>query len=115
MLSEFISTINSNVSGNKLGSKQGGMENMDRRIPADIPDEQTAKIQNLTKKAFKTLNSKGVVRIDYIIDKEDNSVYINEINTIPGSFSFYLWKHNGLEYPELIDKLVEIAEKANEE
>ena len=101
--------------GNKLGVKQGGMENMDRRIPANIPDEQTKEIQALTQKAFKSLNSKGVVRIDYIIDKDDNKVYINEINTIPGSFSFYLWKHNGLEYPQLIDKLVEIAEKANAE
>ena len=100
---------------NKLGTKQGGMENMDRRIPADIPAEQTKKIQDLTIKAFKSLNSKGVVRIDYIIDKDDESVYINEINTIPGSFSFYLWKHNDLEYPKLIDKLVEIAEKANED
>ena len=88
---------------------------MDRRIPANIPDKQTKEIQELTKKAFKSLNSKGVVRIDYIIDKTENKVYINEINTIPGSFSFYLWKHNGLEYPELIDKLVQIAEKANEE
>lgn len=100
---------------NKLGVKQGGMESMDRRIPANIPDDQTKVIQDLTKKAFKALNSKGVVRIDYIIDKDDNNIYINEINTIPGSFSFYLWKHNGLEYPALIDKLVEIAEKSNEE
>ncbi len=109
------SAKSSNESTNKLGVKQGGMENMDRRIPANIPDKQTKEIQELTKKAFKSLNSKGVVRIDYIIDKTENKVYINEINTIPGSFSFYLWKHNGLEYPELIDKLVEIAEKANEE
>lgn len=99
----------------KLGSKQGGMESMDRRIPANIPAKQTKEIQELTIKAFKSLNSKGVVRIDFIVDKDDNKVYINEINTIPGSFSFYLWKHNGIEYSELIDKLVEIAEKANEE
>ena len=109
------SSKNTNKTSNKSGTKQGGMENMDRRIPANIPDEQTKEIQELTKKAFKSLNSKGVVRIDYIIDKKDEKVYINEINTIPGSFSFYLWKHNGLEYPELIDKLVEIAEKANQE
>jgi len=102
-------------STNKLGGKQGGMENMDRRIPADIPESQTKKIQELTKETFKSLNSRGVVRIDYIIDKDDEQIYINEINTIPGSFSFYLWKHNGIEYPELIDRLVEIAEKANED
>lgn len=98
-----------------LGSKQGGMESMDRRIPANIPEEQTKEIQKLTIEAFKSLNSKGVVRIDFIIDKDEKKVYINEINTIPGSFSFYLWRHNGLEYPQLIDRLVEIAEKANDE
>lgn len=98
-----------------VGSKQGGMENMDRRIPANISEAQTKEIQELTAKAFRCLNSKGVVRVDFIIDQEDEKVYINEINTIPGSFSFYLWKYNGISYPELIDELVKIAEKANEE
>ncbi|MBR4110373.1 MAG: D-alanine--D-alanine ligase [Clostridia bacterium] len=105
-----------NATGSKLvGSKQGGMANMDRRIPAELPDEITKEIQDLTKKAFKCLHSKGVARIDYIINKDDNKVYINEINTIPGSFSFYLWQYNDMPYSKLIDKLVEIAEKANEE
>ena len=101
--------------GKTAGVKQGGMENMDRRIPANIPEEQSKEIQELTKKAFKALNSKGVSRIDYIIDKETNNIYINEINTIPGSFAFYLWQHDGMSYSELIDKIVEIAEKANVE
>lgn len=96
-----------------VGPKQGGMENMDRRIPAQISEEKTNEIKEYTRKAFKALNSKGVVRIDYIIDKETDKVYLNEINTIPGSFSFYLWNKEGIEYPELIDRLVEIAEKAN--
>ena len=103
------------IAGANLSPKQGGMDSMDRRIPAQIPDEQTELIKEYTKKAFKALNSKGVVRIDFIIDKQENKVYLNEINTIPGSFAFYLWNHEGLEYPELIDKLVEIAEKANED
>ena len=89
------------------------MESMDRRIPAQISEEKTDEIKEYTKRAFKALNSKGVVRIDYIIDKETDKVYLNEINTIPGSFSFYLWSKEGIEYPELIDKLVEIAERAN--
>ncbi len=97
------------------GSKQGSMANMDRRIPAQIPDEQTQQIKEYTVKAFKALNSKGVVRIDYIIDLDTNKVFINEINTIPGSFAFYLWKHDGMEYSELIDRLVEIAEKAHDD
>ena len=117
---EFLTFEDKYLRGGKnsktsLDSKQSGMENMSRKIPADIPEEQTKQIQELTIKAFKSLNSKGVARIDYIIDKDTNQIYINEINTIPGSFSFYLWKESGLSYPELIEKLIEIAEKANEE
>lgn len=101
--------------GTKLGNKQGGMESMSRRIPADIPEKQTKEIQEYTREAFRALSSKGVVRVDFIIDKDTNQVYVNEINTIPGSFSFYLWQHNGISYTELIDRLIAIAEKANAE
>ena len=75
----------------------------------------TNEIKALTIKAFKALNSKGVARVDFLIDNLDDKVYINEINTIPGSFAFYLWDYKGLKYSELIDKLIEIAEKENEE
>ncbi|MBR6252368.1 MAG: D-alanine--D-alanine ligase [Clostridia bacterium] len=109
-------TAPTKIANMPLGSKQSGsMESMDRRIPADIPDEQTNEIKDLTIKTFKALNSKGVVRIDYIIDKDENKVYLNEINTIPGSMAFYLWKHDGMEYSELIDRLVEIAELAHDD
>ncbi len=94
------------------GSKQSGMENMSRKIPAELEEQQEKKIRDLTCQVFKSLNSKGVVRVDYIIDKDTNEVYVNEINTIPGSFAFYLWEVSGITYPELIDKLVDIAEKA---
>jgi D-alanine-D-alanine ligase len=52
---------------------------------------------------------KGVIRIDYIIDKTDNTIYINEVNTIPGSLSYYLWDYSGTDFFELIDKLVQTA------
>lgn len=97
------------------GSKQSGMASMDRRIPAELSPEKTQEIQDLAKKAFKALNSKGVSRIDFIIDKETDKTYINEINTIPGSFAFYLWQYSDMPYSKLIDRLVEIAEKANQE
>ena len=106
------------TAGGKMegGAKNSaGMANMTRNVPADIKPEQTAEIKELTAKAFKALNSKGVVRIDYIIDNEDGKVYVNEINTIPGSFAFYLWEYEGIKYPALIDKLVEIAEEEHAE
>jgi D-alanine-D-alanine ligase len=111
---EFLTFEEKYMRGGK-NAKQSGMESMDRRIPANIPDEQTKEIQELSKKVFKSLNSKGVVRVDYIIDKSTNEIFVNEINTIPGSFAFYLWTPKGMEYSKLIDRLVEIALKANEE
>lgn len=111
---EFLTFEDKYMHGGKncKNSKQSGMENMSRRIPADVPDDQTNKIKEYTKEAFKSLNSKGVVRIDYIIDKDNNEIYLNEINTIPGSFAFYLWEYSGIKYRELIDRLIDIAERA---
>lgn len=113
---DFLTFDEKYLSGNKntKGSKSG-MASMSRKIPADISKEQSEEIKKLTVKAFKALNSKGVVRIDFLIDNFDNKVYVNEINTIPGSFAFYLWEHSNISYSNLIDKLVEIAEKENEE
>lgn len=102
---------NNSKSGTQKSGGQKGMAQMDRKIPADIPQDLTEKIQELTKLAFKHLNCSGVARIDFIIDKTTMTPYINEINTIPGSFSFYLWQYNGIKYPELIDRLINIAEK----
>ena len=91
------------------------MQNMSRKVPADITEEQTKEVKRLTEMAFKALNSKGVVRIDFIIDNDSGKVYVNEINTIPGSFAFYLWEYEGMKYSELIDKIIEYAEEENEE
>lgn len=99
---------------NKSGNKSG-MAVMDRKIPADIGEELTNKIQNLTRSCFKALSCSGVARVDYIIDKSTMTPYINEINTIPGSFSFYLWEYSNISYTKLIDKLIEIAEIVNRE
>ncbi len=95
---------------NLFGSKNG-MQNMDRIIPANLTKTEQKQIEELSKKIFKCLNSKGVVRIDFMIDTKSRKVYANEINTIPGSFAFYLWEKSGIKFPDLIDKLVDIAEK----
>lgn len=89
------------------GSK--GMKSLARKIPAEISPEMTKRIQDLSLEVFKALDMKGVVRIDYIIDKATDTLYINEANTIPGSFAFYLFEPMGIPYTELIDTLVECA------
>lgn len=97
------------------GSKTGGMDSLKRKLPADIPDDMAASIQEQSKQVFLALNCKGVIRIDYIIDKTEDTVYINEVNTIPGSLSYYLWDYSGIDFFELIDKLVEYAQYSAEQ
>lgn len=86
-----------------------GMQNIDRVIPANINYEQTLEIENLSKKIFEKLDCKGVVRIDFMIDLDNNKIYANEINTIPGSFAFYLWEKTELNFNKLLDGIIEIA------
>lgn len=95
-----------------LGSSAGkGMASTDRIIPAPISSEITLEIQNLAKSVFKTLQASGLARLDFLVNDETNDVFFNEINTIPGSFSFYLWNKSGYEFPQLLERLIEIAEQ----
>ena len=83
----------------------------DRIIPARLTEEMAEEVRELSKKVFKVLNLSGICRIDYLIDKKKNKVYINEPNTIPGSLSFYLWEPIDKEYNELLDEDINIAIK----
>ena len=98
--------------GSKSGSK-GGMASLKRKVPADLTPEMRERIRTLAVDAFKHLGCSGVSRIDFMIDDADGSLYINEFNTIPGSLAFYLWKPVGVEYRDLLDKLISIALKRN--
>lgn len=89
--------------------ESAGMASLDRDIPAPLPDEQTTAIQEMAVKIFQLFECAGLARIDFMIDGDTNQVYFNEINTIPGSFSFYLWEPSGIPFPELIDRLIRIA------
>jgi len=96
------------------GAKSGGskgMASVQRKIPADLPEETTKQIQDYAVRAFKALGCNGVVRIDFMIDESDGSLYFNEINTIPGSLSFYLWEPSGIPYKQLLDELIQMALK----
>lgn len=107
----------SKISGSKMGGTKGGMASLQRKVPAELDEKMTNEIKDLAVKTFKVIGCSGVSRIDFIIDKDENKAYVNEINTIPGSLSFYLWEPTGLKYKDLLDKLIEIAlrEKRREE
>ena len=91
------------------GNKTKGMSGSSRKIPADISKKMQEEIVDIAKKAFLALGNSGVVRIDFLIDNETKNVYINEINTCPGSLSFYLWEPSNKKYSELLDELIKIG------
>lgn len=99
------------VKSNAKGGKSSGER---RIIPAEIEDNIREEIEQLAKKAFATIDARGVSRIDFLIDK-NNKIYINEINTLPGSISFYLWEGKGYPFNKLIDELINIAIKVYDE
>ncbi len=105
---EILSFGDKYLSGNKSG-KSGGMSDLIRRCPADIPDELTAKVQDLAVKTFVALGCTGVARIDFLNNPETGELWVNEINTIPGSLAFYLWEEAGVPFDKLLDELISLA------
>lgn len=83
------------------------------KIPADLPEETVARLQELAVQVFKALDCAGMSRVDFFLLKKDGSVMVNEINTIPGftHLSMYpkLWEVTGLPYNKLLDRLIELA------
>ena len=87
------------------------MATLKRKIPAEITSEQRDYIRSLAVKAFKVLGCSGVSRIDFMMNTETGDIYLNEINTIPGSLSFYLWEPLGVKYSELLDRMISLSLK----
>jgi|HubBroStandDraft_3_1064219.scaffolds.fasta_scaffold05192_3 D-alanine-D-alanine ligase len=90
------------------GATAQGMKGAQRLIPAPLPDALTAEVQDLARRAFTAFGCAGVTRVDFLIDAQQR-VYVNELNTIPGSFSFYLWEPARMPFADLMDELIELA------
>ncbi len=113
---EILSFKDKYMSDNGKNSKlDSGMASLSRKVPAELTKEQEDTIKELSKKVFKILDCEGVARIDYIIDVDEDKIYVNEINTIPGSISFYLWEAVGIKFDELCEKLIRISIKRKEQ
>ena len=114
--SEFLTYEDKYMGGGKgaKGAKGGGSKGMSgskRQIPADLTEEMSDKIRDLAKRSFIALDGNGVCRVDIILDVDKNQPFVNEVNTIPGSLSFYLWEATGMNFTELMDELVHLALK----
>ena len=111
---KYIGGAKGGATGAKTGGSKG-MASLKRKIPADITDEMRDRIRKMAVDAFICLGCSGVSRIDFMIDKSNGEVYLNEINTIPGSLSFYLWEPLGMKYSQLLDNMIQLALKADRE
>ncbi len=96
----------------KLGRGQAsaaGMAGLQRQVPAPIGDALTAEVKSAALKAFAAIGAAGVVRVDFLYDQARKKLFLNEINTTPGSLSYYLWEEEGLRFDQLVAELVRIA------
>lgn len=109
---EILSYQDKYMGGTK-GAK--GMQASQKRIPAELPEDETNRIRYLAGETFRVLSCHGVSRVDVIVDAKTRDIYVNEINTIPGSLSFYLWEATGIPFDKLMDKLVALALKRKRE
>ncbi|MBD5245331.1 MAG: D-alanine--D-alanine ligase [Barnesiella sp.] len=105
---DFLTYEDKYMGGSK-GAK--GMQASQKRIPAELPEDETERIKFLAGETFRVLSCHGVSRVDVIVDRKTRNIYVNEINTIPGSLSFYLWEATGITFPQLMDRLVSLAVK----
>lgn len=103
---EFLTYEDKYINNNKNSMSSN------RKIPADIDEETTNKIYELAKSAFNSIDCAGNARIDFLYD--GNNIYINEINTIPGSIAFYLWEKD-ISFKDLITKILNIAEASGKD
>lgn len=93
-------------------SKYIDEEGAELAVPAELSDETTQRMQDVAVNAFKTLQCEGLARVDFFLT-EEGEIYVNEVNTLPGftKISMYpkLWEVSGIEYTDLISKLIELA------
>ncbi len=86
-----------------------GMKSSQRIIPAPISDSLTSRIQDTAMSSFRAIGAAGVTRIDFLVSPERDSFVVNELNTLPGSLSFYLWEASGLRFDALLVRLIDMA------
>src|SRR4029077_17649484 len=94
----------------KGAGKNAGMKGAQRIIPAQLPGTLTTRIQQVAVGAFHAIDAEGVARVDFLVRPERDELVVNEINTVPGSLSFYLWERSGVPFAALVTELVDLAE-----
>ncbi len=113
---EILSYRDKYEGGGKASSEGSkGMSSLKRLLPAPISPELRERVQTLALRAFRALGLSGVARIDFLMNAGTEEVWVNEVNTCPGSLSFYLWEAGGMKYTQLLDQMVSLALKRERE
>ena len=89
-----------------------GMKSAERIIPAPVSDALAQRLRQLSLRAFQAVDGRGIARIDFLVRPEQDEIYLNEINTMPGSLALYLWREDGLSPSQVVQKLVDLAREA---
>jgi D-alanine-D-alanine ligase len=110
---EFLSFQDKYLRGGKSSKESAGMAGQERRIPAPLPEGLTKEVQDNALKAFRSIDAAGVARIDSFVKEDTGETWVMEINTIPGSFSFYLWEATGVSFEHLLELLIDSALSAH--
>lgn len=111
---KYIGNGKGKMKGKMSGPVKGtskGMASTNRKLPAELDDETRKEVERVATEAFKALGSSGNSRIDFLIDRKDNKVYLNEINSIPGSLAFYLWDAKDINFTKVLDDMINIGIK----
>jgi len=89
------------------------LDSAQTKVPADLPSEKTEELRRLAVECYRAVECEGMARVDFLLERATDRLYINEINTIPGftSISMYpkMWEHSGVSFSALIDRLIELA------
>lgn len=99
------------IKSNSLKTSSKGMATANRKLPAELEKNTKEEIEDIATKAFKAIGTAGNARIDFLIDQKTNKVYINEINSIPGSLAFYLWDAKHINFTQVLDDMINIGIK----
>ena len=90
-----------------------GMKSAERIIPAPVSDALTERIKQLSIMAFQAVDGRGIARLDFLTRPESDEIFLNEINTLPGSLAFYLWQAEGMKPTAVVERLVALAREAH--
>jgi len=111
---EFFDFQDKYLAGGKKDGGKGNTEGANSQyseVPANIGEEMTRKIKELGTRVYKTLGCSGIARVDFLVHAETKEIYVNEVNTLPGSLYHHNWKKAGVSNMELVLELVRLAEE----